>query len=73
MEACIPLAFKLKVVKEEYEALTNEEKKEIDRRREADKKKRAVRIPKIDDDDGRIEKLLFHQRCATCTFTYGSI
>ena len=73
MEGCIPLAFKLKVAKEEYEALSDEEKKEIDRRREGAKKKHTVKIPKIKDEGERIEKLLFHQKCATFTFNHGSI
>lgn len=68
-EGCIPLAFKLKVAKKEYEALSKEEKKEIDRRREGDKKKRNLKIPEIEDENERIEKLLLHQRCATFNST----
>lgn len=63
--AFIPLAFKLKIAKQEYEKLTDEQKQEIDVRREEDKKRPHRKIPQIDDEEERIEKLLTHQRCVT--------
>ena len=63
-EGHIPLAFKLKVAREEYEKLSDEEKNEIDRRREDDKKKHGLKIPEIDNEDERIQKLRLHLKCA---------
>lgn len=65
LSAIIPLAFKLKIAKREYEKLSDDEKLAIDHRREEDKKKPHRKIPQIDDEDERIEKLLIHQRCET--------
>lgn len=64
-EACIPLAFKLKVARKEYEALSKEQKQEVDRRREEDKKKHGIKLSDITDKGERREKLLYHQRFTT--------
>jgi hypothetical protein len=61
-EACIPLAFKLKIAKELFDGLTQEEKDEIDVRREEDWKKLYRKIPKIDDEGERIAKLMIHKK-----------
>ena len=62
VEDRIPLPFKLKVVKEAYERLTAEQKKQIDRKREDDKRKMFCKIPDTQDNRERIEKLQTHQR-----------
>lgn len=72
-EACIPLAFKLKIAKELYDGLTAEEKKEIDRRREEDKKKMYRKIPEIDDDEERNAKLRIHQKYSAFSADHASI
>lgn len=69
VEDCIPLAFKLKVVKEAYDRLPQEEKKEVDRRREEDKKKMYRKIPEIEEDRDRIEKLRTHQKYSNSLFS----
>lgn len=61
-EACIPLAFKLKIAKEVYDGLSTEEKKEIDRRREEDRRKMYRKIPDIGEDGDRIAKLQIHKK-----------
>ena len=62
-EACIPLTFKLKIAKELYDGLSSDEKKDIDCRREEDRKKMYHRIPEIDEVDERHKRLQAHQRC----------
>ena len=62
MEECIPLAYKLEIAKEVYKGLSADEKKDIDRRREEDRKKMYRRISDIDDDAERLEKLQNHQK-----------
>lgn len=62
VEACIPLTFKLKIAKELYDNLTPEEKKEIDIRREEDRKKLYRKIPEIGDAGERAAKLQIHAR-----------
>jgi len=69
----VPLAFKLRIAKEEYERLSDEQRNEINRRREEDKKKHGTKVPEIADEGERIEKLLLHKRSAGFTFSYGSI
>lgn len=61
-EAHIPLAFKLKIAKELYDGLPQAQKKEIDRRREEDRRKLYRRIPEIDDEEERVAKLKIHQK-----------
>ena len=61
-EACIPLAFKLKIVKEVYEGLTADQKKAIDVRRDEDRKKLYRSPHEIEDNGERIAKLEAHQR-----------
>ena len=61
-EACIPLKFKLQIAKELYDGLTGEEKKAIDVRREADRAKLYRRIPDIDVEGERHEKLRIHAK-----------
>ena len=56
-ESSIPLAFKLKVAKEEYQKLTKEQKDEVDRRREEDRNKMYRKIADIADDEERYQKL----------------
>lgn len=63
-ESCIPLTFKLKIAKELYDGLTTEEKKEIDVRRGEDRAKLYRRIPEIDVEEERHEKLRIHAKCA---------
>lgn len=65
VEACIPLSFKLKIAKELYDALPAEQKKDIDTRREDDRKKLYRNPPNIEDDKERIAKLQDHQRYHT--------
>lgn len=62
-EACIPLTFKLKIAKELYDQLTPDEKKDIDTRREEDKKKLHCRVAEIKNDRERHRKLRIHKRC----------
>ena len=59
----IPLSFKLKIARELYEELPKEVKRDIDLRREGDKEKWHRKIPDIEDDKERAEKLQYHQRC----------
>lgn len=61
-EACIPLAFKLKIVKEMYEQLSQRQKNEIDERREEDRKKLYRKITDIPDDGERKAKLRIHNK-----------
>ena len=60
-EVCIPLSFKLQIAKEYYEKLSDEEKKEIDRRREEDRGKLYRTISQIPEDSERIAKLAIHK------------
>jgi hypothetical protein len=62
MEDCIPLAFKLKVAKEKYDALPQAEKQEVERRSIEDKQKLTRKIPFIKDERERLAKLRIHQR-----------
>ena len=61
-EAYIPLAFKIKIARELYEQLSPKEKRDIETRRDEDRKKLYRRIPQIDDDKERIAKLRVHQK-----------
>ena len=61
-EEYIPLAFKLKIAKEVYDGLSSDEKKDIDRRHEEDRKKMYRRVFDIDDNEEQIDKLRTHQR-----------
>lgn len=58
----IPINFKLKIAKEIYNKLTDEEKKEINTRREDERKKLYRTIPEINDPEEREKKLLMHLR-----------
>ena len=62
-ESSIPLAFKLKVAKEQYQKLTKEQKDEVDRRREEDRNKMYRKVTDIADDEERYQKLRIHERC----------
>ena len=66
MEECIPLAYKLEIAKEVYKSLSAEEKKEIDRRREEDRKKMYRKVCDIDDEEERLEKLQNHLKYFIC-------
>ena len=61
----IPLAFKLKIAKEYYDALSQKEKEEIERRREKERSDMYRRIPDIKEDELRIKKLRIHQKYGT--------
>ena len=58
----IPIHFKLKVAREEYNKLSSEEKKRVNDRRDEDRKKMYRSIPDIVDVEEREEKLSFHQQ-----------
>lgn len=58
----IPIAFKLKVAKEQYDGLSDEAKKLIDDRREEDANRLYKTIPEITDIEERSEKLAMHQQ-----------
>jgi hypothetical protein len=47
-----------------YDTLTTDAKKEIDRRREDDRKKLYRKIPEIPDEGERAVKLQIHERYA---------
>ena len=68
-EACIPLSFKLKIAKELYESLSSDEKQDIDRRREDDRRKMYRRIPDISEADERHKRLQVHSRYLTFPVT----
>lgn len=57
----IPIAFKLKIAKEEYDKLSDEARKLVDDRREEDASKLYKTIPEITDIGERSEKLTLHQ------------
>jgi hypothetical protein len=61
-EAYIPLSFKLKIAKEMFDQLSQQQKKEIDDRREEDRDKLYRKIPDIPDEEERKEKLRTHLR-----------
>ena len=61
-DGAIPLSFKLKVAKEIYDDLPQQEKTKIDRRRENDRKKMYLRVTQLEDDEDRIKKLQMHQK-----------
>jgi hypothetical protein len=56
----IPIDFKLKVAREIYNALTPEQKKEIDERREEERNKAYRLVQDIVDVKERDEKLALH-------------
>ena len=58
----IPLDFKLKVAKDVFNSLTPEQKKEVDDRREENRKKLYRPIADIEDERERVDKLLVHQK-----------
>ena len=58
----IPLDFKLRVAKDVYNSLTPEQKKQVDDRREEDRKKLYRPIADIGDEGERVDKLLVHQK-----------
>jgi hypothetical protein len=58
----IPINFKIKIAKEQYDLLTPAQKKHINDLREAELKKQYRPIPDISDETERVEKLLIHQR-----------
>jgi len=58
----IPLAFKLKVAKEAYGKLSEEEKKEVDCRREQERDKLYRLVTEITDVEERNKKLLSHEK-----------
>lgn len=58
----IPIDFKLKIAKEVYNELSEEEKKQVDDRREDEWKKMYRLIPEITDAEEREEKLRVHQQ-----------
>ena len=58
----IPLAFKLKIAKEVYSQLSDEEKKAINVRREEDQKRQQLPVYKLADAEDRIAKLSTHKR-----------
>ena len=66
-EACIPLSFKLDIAKEMYNGLTQQQKDEIDVRREEDQQKRRRKITEITNDEEREEKLQLHQKYVNLT------
>ena len=61
-EPPIPLAFKLKIAKEVFEALPIEAKAEIDLRREEDRLRLTRKISDIKNEEERIAKLQTHQK-----------
>ena len=61
-EGCIPLAFKLSVVKSYFDKLGKEERREIDRRREEERNKLHRKLSEITNEGDRVEKLLVHER-----------
>lgn len=58
----IPIDFKLKIAKDVYESLSPKEKKEIDDRREAERKQQYRSIADIKDIRERDKKLTLHQQ-----------
>ena len=58
----IPIDFKLKVAKEAYNELTPEQRKQVNTRREEERKKLYRPIPEITDIKERDRKLLLHQQ-----------
>ena len=58
----IPINFKLKVAKDAYNKLSPEEKKQVDERREEDRKKLYRSIQDIESINERDEKLILHQQ-----------
>lgn len=58
----IPIAFKLKVAREEYDALSDEAKEQVDSRRERDQMRLYKTIPEITDVEERNDKLASHQQ-----------
>ena len=60
-EGAIPLSFKLKIAKEVYDGLPQQEKRQIDKRRENDRERMYFRVTQLPDDE-RIKKLQTHQR-----------
>jgi len=58
----IPIDFKLKVAKEAYNALSPEQRKQVDDRREKERKKLYRSIPEITDIEERDRKLLLHRQ-----------
>ena len=62
-EAYIPLAFKIKIARELYDQLSVKEKKDIEIRRDEERKKLYRKIPQIPDEGERTAKLRIHERC----------
>jgi hypothetical protein len=58
----IPINFKLKIAREAYNALSTEEKKKIDERREKERDKPYTATAEIEDNEERDEKLRLHQK-----------
>ena len=58
----IPLAFKLKIAKEVYSELPDDEKKAINLRREEEQRKLYLPVYRLADAEDRIEKLNTHKR-----------
>ena len=58
----VPIDFKLKVAKEVYDSLSPEDKKQIDDRREKDRKEQYRSILEITDIGEREKKLALHQQ-----------
>ena len=58
----IPLAFKLKIAREVYSQLSDEEKKAINVRREEDQKKLYLPVYRLANAEDRIAKLRTHKR-----------
>ena len=58
----IPINFKIKIAKEQYNLLNQVQKKAIDDRREEEREKMYRSIPEIKDVEERDKKLLIHQR-----------
>ena len=58
----IPIDFKLKVAKATYDALSPQEKKAIDDRRELERKQQYILIPQIADIEQRDTKLVSHKQ-----------
>ena len=61
IESCIPLSFKIKIVRELYEGLTDAEKDDIDRRREEDRKKMYLRVTELEEED-RVARLQINKK-----------
>ena len=68
VESCIPLAFKIKIVRELYEGLTNGKKDKIDRRWEEDQKM-YLKVTELEEED-RIMRLQVHKKYHPLTRYY---